>query len=71
LLPDYDPHVVEKQERQHPPCLPLSYVLRFITDAARRDVPDVKPKIKQMTKEAAATHPNSSPTGEQPYTVIF
>lgn len=35
---DYDPQVVEQKERQQPPCVPLSYVLRFFTDAARREV---------------------------------
>ncbi|XP_075231305.1 juxtaposed with another zinc finger protein 1 [Lycorma delicatula] len=43
---DYDPHVIEQKEQQQPPCLPLSYVLRFFTEATRKDVVDVKPKVK-------------------------
>lgn len=53
---DDDPLVIEKQEEQHPVSLPLSYVLRFFTDAARKEFPDVKPKIKSV---AQAT-PNQS-----------
>lgn len=34
---DYDPKVVEQKELQQPACLPLSYVLRFITDATRKE----------------------------------
>lgn len=34
---DYDPKVVEAKELQQPACLPLSYVLRFITDATRKE----------------------------------
>ena len=34
---DYDPKVVEQKELQQPTCLPLSYVLRFITDASRKE----------------------------------
>lgn len=36
---DYDPQVVEQKEQSQPACLPLSYVLRFITDAARKESP--------------------------------
>ncbi|XP_026284421.1 zinc finger X-linked protein ZXDA [Frankliniella occidentalis] len=47
---DDDPVVIEKQEEQHPVSLPLSYVLRFFTDAARKEFPDVKPKIKSIAQ---------------------
>ncbi|XP_030370548.1 serine-rich adhesin for platelets isoform X2 [Scaptodrosophila lebanonensis] len=34
---DYDPKVVEQKEQAQPACLPLSYVLRFISDDARKE----------------------------------
>ncbi|XP_030564255.1 autotransporter adhesin BpaC isoform X2 [Drosophila novamexicana] len=34
---DYDPKVVEQKELAPPPSLPLSYVLRFISDDARKE----------------------------------
>lgn len=37
LFIDYDPAVIEQKEQSNPTCLPLSYVLRFITDAARKE----------------------------------
>lgn len=37
IFSDYDPRVVEQKELQQPACLPLSYVLRFYTEAARKD----------------------------------
>lgn len=45
---DYDPLVVEQKEQQQPPCLPLSYVLRFFTDTSRKEIVDVKPKMKAV-----------------------
>lgn len=50
FVSDDDPLVIEKQEEQHPVSLPLSYVLRFFTDAARKEFPDVKPKIKAVVQ---------------------
>ncbi|KAH8355575.1 putative uncharacterized protein DDB_G0286901 isoform X1 [Drosophila serrata] len=34
---DYDPKVVEQKEQAQPACLPLSYVLRFITEENRKE----------------------------------
>ncbi|XP_016998403.2 putative uncharacterized protein DDB_G0285119 isoform X2 [Drosophila takahashii] len=34
---DYDPKVVEQKEQAQPACLPLSYVLRFITEETRKE----------------------------------
>ncbi|XP_017122659.1 homeobox protein 5 isoform X2 [Drosophila elegans] len=34
---DYDPKVVEQKEQAQPACLPLSYVLRFITEDNRKE----------------------------------
>ncbi|XP_063704680.1 homeobox protein 2 isoform X2 [Culicoides brevitarsis] len=32
---DYDPQTIEQKEQSQPTCLPLSYVLRFVTEAHR------------------------------------
>lgn len=37
LLSDYDPIVIQQKEAQQPSCLPLSYVLRFISDTSKKD----------------------------------
>jgi len=37
FLADYDPKVVEQKEQAQPACLPLSYVLRFITEETRKE----------------------------------
>lgn len=37
MVSDYDPLVVEQKEQAQPSCIPLSYVLRFFTDAARQE----------------------------------
>lgn len=50
---DYDPQVIEEKEQQQPSCLPLSYVLRFFTDAARKEVVNVKPKLKSIVEKPA------------------
>ncbi|BFF92361.1 probable serine/threonine-protein kinase [Drosophila madeirensis] len=34
---DYDPKVVEQKEQAQPACLPLSYVLRFVTEDNRKE----------------------------------
>ncbi|XP_059487791.1 juxtaposed with another zinc finger protein 1 [Neocloeon triangulifer] len=36
---DYDPRAIEQKEQQQPTCLPLSYILRFYSDAARKEYP--------------------------------
>uniref|UniRef100_A0A1B6BW75 C2H2-type domain-containing protein n=1 Tax=Clastoptera arizonana TaxID=38151 RepID=A0A1B6BW75_9HEMI len=48
---DYDPQVIEQQEQQQPQCMPLSYVLRFYTDTARKEVLDIKPKVKAIVTQ--------------------
>ncbi|KAL1140170.1 hypothetical protein AAG570_000102 [Ranatra chinensis] len=50
---DYDPHVIEEKEQEQPSCLPLSYVLRFFTDAARKEVIHLKPKLKTVISKPA------------------
>lgn len=60
-LSDYDPKVVEAKELQQPACLPLSYVLRFITDATRKEpVPSPISAGSSLTGLAAL---NSSGSG--------
>ncbi|KAJ1520942.1 hypothetical protein ONE63_004019 [Megalurothrips usitatus] len=62
---EYDPVLIEKQEEQHPVSLPLSYVLRFFTDAARKELPDVKPKIKAVA-QAVSNQSQAQRTGHTP-----
>lgn len=74
LPSDYDPHVVEQKEQSQPACLPLSYVLRFITDAARKEGPfinnapaasDLKRKlaIKHHSYSMSSSNRSTTPTG--------
>jgi hypothetical protein len=66
LLSDYDPRVIEQKELQQPACLPLSYVLRFFSDATRKEGLDAKRKLAQNpgTKASYATTTRSNtPTG--------
>ncbi|XP_010005940.1 PREDICTED: juxtaposed with another zinc finger protein 1 [Chaetura pelagica] len=43
---DTDPRVLEKQELQQPTYVALSYINRFMTDAARREQESLKKKIQ-------------------------
>ncbi|KAF6739692.1 Juxtaposed with another zinc finger protein 1 [Oryzias melastigma] len=43
---DTDPCVLEKQEQQQPTYVALSYINRFMTDAARRDHDGLKKKVQ-------------------------
>jgi hypothetical protein len=66
---DYDPQVVEEKEQEQPTCLPLSYVLRFFTDAARKEVINIRPKLKTVIGKPqslvpAATIKALSPKGK-------
>ncbi|XP_046682470.1 juxtaposed with another zinc finger protein 1 [Homalodisca vitripennis] len=54
---DYDPLVIEQKEQQQPQCMPLSYILPFFTDAARKDHKDVKPKINKPVVKPAPPPP--------------
>ncbi|XP_048512641.1 juxtaposed with another zinc finger protein 1 isoform X2 [Athalia rosae] len=64
---DYDPRVVEQTEQQQPTCIPLSYVLRFLTDAARKE--GVKPIHQSRSNQAclpsSARNKNNTPTGSE------
>uniref|UniRef100_A0A1B0GLC9 C2H2-type domain-containing protein n=1 Tax=Lutzomyia longipalpis TaxID=7200 RepID=A0A1B0GLC9_LUTLO len=61
-------------EQQQPPCLPLSYVLRFITDAARKEATflanqgaDIKRKLatKHHSYSASSSNRSNTPTGSE------
>lgn len=71
LLLDYDPRVIEQKELQQPACLPLSYVLRFFTDAARKEGHDAKRKLAQNQGTKTSTHTtttrSNTPTGNFKY----
>lgn len=53
---DYDPAVIEQKEQQQPPCLPLSYVLKFYSNSARREsqLVDIKRRLIQHASKSAA-----------------
>uniref|UniRef100_A0A9L0JQP2 JAZF zinc finger 1 n=1 Tax=Equus asinus TaxID=9793 RepID=A0A9L0JQP2_EQUAS len=46
IVTDTDPRVLEKQELQQPTYVALSYINRFMTDAARREQESLKKKIQ-------------------------
>ncbi|XP_015603319.1 juxtaposed with another zinc finger protein 1 [Cephus cinctus] len=64
---DYDPRVVEQTEQQQPTCIPLSYVLRFLTDAARKE--GIKPihqaRSNQTCLPSSLRNKNNTPTGSE------
>uniref|UniRef100_A0A8C9X738 JAZF zinc finger 1 n=1 Tax=Sander lucioperca TaxID=283035 RepID=A0A8C9X738_SANLU len=43
---DTDPRLLEKQEQQQPTYVALSYINRFMTDAARREHETLKKKVQ-------------------------
>ncbi|XP_014245310.1 juxtaposed with another zinc finger protein 1 isoform X1 [Cimex lectularius] len=69
---DYDPHIIEEKEQQQPSCLPLSYILRFFPDSAKKEVSDMKPKMKTTVEKSAhpqpaiPTNPTESPQKKGP-----
>lgn len=75
LILDYDPKVVEQKEQAQPACLPLSYVLRFISDDARKESPfltanaagvELKRKlaIKHHSYSMSSSNRSNTPTGK-------
>lgn len=66
---DLDPAVVEQKEASQPACIPLSYVLKFITEASRREnqctVPaqDVRRRLLSAPKTPSVR--SSTPTGSE------
>lgn len=59
---DYDPQVIEQKEQSRPACLPLSYVLRFITDAARKEGPFLGTSGAELKRKLAIKHHSYSMT---------
>ncbi|XP_069770219.1 juxtaposed with another zinc finger protein 1 isoform X4 [Narcine bancroftii] len=58
---DTDPRVLEKQELQQPTYVALSYVNRFMTDAARREQESLKKKIQpKLSLSLSSTIPRGS-----------
>lgn len=60
---DTDPRVLEKQELQQPTYVALSYINRFMTDAARREQETLKKKIQpklSLTLSSSVTRGNVS-----------
>lgn len=67
---------MEQKEQAQPACLPLSYVLRFISDDARKESPflttnnagaaDLKRKlaIKHHSYSMSSSNRSNTPTGE-------
>ncbi|GBP47950.1 Juxtaposed with another zinc finger protein 1 [Eumeta japonica] len=66
---NYDPIVVEQKEASQPSCIPLSYVLRFVSETSRRDIqsiaptPDVRRRV--MSAPKAPSVRSSTPTGSE------
>lgn len=62
FIVDYDPQVIEQKEQSRPACLPLSYVLRFITDAARKEGPFLGTSGAELKRKLAIKHHSYSMT---------
>ncbi|XP_061885290.1 juxtaposed with another zinc finger protein 1 isoform X2 [Entelurus aequoreus] len=62
---DTDPRVLEKQEQQQPTYLALSYINRFMTDAARREQETMKkkatPKLSLSITGAVSRNSTATP----------
>lgn len=48
--------MIEQKEQSRPACLPLSYVLRFITDAARKEGPFLGTAGAELKRKMAIKH---------------
>ncbi|CAH2040372.1 unnamed protein product, partial [Iphiclides podalirius] len=66
---DYDPAVIEQKEASQPACIPLSYVLRFFTEASRREFQSLPPAadVRRRLLSAPKTPSvrSSTPTGSE------
>ncbi|CAG4945724.1 juxtaposed with another zinc finger protein 1 [Colias croceus] len=65
---DYDPAVVEQKEASQPACIPLSYVLKFFTEASRREIQmppagEVRKRLLSAPKTPSVR--SSTPTGSE------
>ncbi|KTG41119.1 hypothetical protein cypCar_00010159, partial [Cyprinus carpio] len=58
---DTDPRVLEKQELQQPTYVALSYINRFMTDAARREHESLKKKVQpKLSLSLTGSHSRNS-----------
>ncbi|XP_068624812.1 juxtaposed with another zinc finger protein 1 [Battus philenor] len=66
---DYDPAVIEQKEASQPACIPLSYVLRFFTEASRREFQSLPPAVdvrrRLLTAPKTPSVRSSTPTGSE------
>ncbi|CAG4982659.1 unnamed protein product [Parnassius apollo] len=66
---DYDPAVIEQKEASQPACIPLSYVLRFFTEASRREFQSLPPAVDVRRRLLSAPKTpsvrSSTPTGSE------
>uniref|UniRef100_A0A336MIV2 CSON002344 protein n=1 Tax=Culicoides sonorensis TaxID=179676 RepID=A0A336MIV2_CULSO len=66
---DYDPQIIEQKEKSQPTCLPLSYVLRFVTEAARiQNQSNLRESIHQQQQQPQQAQTPTSPSIESPVT---
>ncbi|XP_020793284.1 juxtaposed with another zinc finger protein 1b [Boleophthalmus pectinirostris] len=57
---DTDPRLLEKQEQTQPTYVALSYINRFMTDAARREHEALKKKVQPKSSLSRTTPPRHS-----------
>ncbi|KAJ0000316.1 hypothetical protein NQD34_012158 [Periophthalmus magnuspinnatus] len=57
---DTDPRLLEKQEQTQPTYVALSYINRFMTDAARREHESLKKKVQPKSSLSRTTPPRHS-----------
>ncbi|XP_045515339.1 juxtaposed with another zinc finger protein 1 isoform X3 [Pieris brassicae] len=65
---DYDPAVVEQKEASQPSCIPLSYVLKFFTEASRREfqmTPVAEARKRLLSAPKTPSVRSSTPTGSE------
>uniref|UniRef100_A0A4W6DJM6 JAZF zinc finger 1 n=1 Tax=Lates calcarifer TaxID=8187 RepID=A0A4W6DJM6_LATCA len=77
---DTDPRLLEKQEQQQPTYVALSYINRFMTDAARREHDALKKKVQpklslsltgNLSRSSVSTPPRHTSGNLTPPVTIF
>ncbi|CAB3367030.1 Hypothetical predicted protein [Cloeon dipterum] len=58
---DYDPRVLQLKEQQQPACLPLSYILRFYSESARKEFSKNSPASPPRTPTKTITTSLNTP----------
>lgn len=71
-ITEHDPAVVRQREQQKPQCMPLSYILPYFTESARRDHRDPKPKnvISVAPSPPTLASEHTKLTSQQPVTPV-